>query len=445
MDACVRTETETATATATSIDASASAAERHAQNKRVIKTLIAELLRRSGTLNAGWLAWFQALRPCADGKSDDIADALAQAYYHLRDKLVAGAKAHERALKAYERTLKAHAKPHAKPSPSASASAGAGASADAGAESEPEPAPTELWASSCDVGFKNLAYAVVRVFADASVAADPLLLGLNFEVLRWERVDCLALAGVPGVNVNGTNMHRLTEILMCGVARHAESLFGTMRADIAHGGLDFFLLETQKASGAGPGGAHDGTNIKTHAASHILQACCMLHHALRGSRKCPLVEFVSSSKKTQDVAKLAALVLAPASSKAKAVPRAKVGLAAQIKPVHALCPESNSSAAGVGAGAGASAGASAGDGAGAGASAGAGAGAGIGGLVVAAGVAAAVEAVEAWRAPFQIGAEGLKWRSNMNPDAKKRAAEDARKRKRVEASAAAAIACSDNF
>lgn len=364
-------------------DGDRDAARRHALNKRVIKPFVEVLLERSGEHNARWLAWYRALRTCVDGKKDDLADALCQAYYHLRDKLWEAAKARAKAVTKKVATKKATktVPPIAVPVPDAVAA---------------------LTASSCDLGFKNLAYAVVRVYADGAVADDTLLRGVNLAVVRWERVDCLALAGVPGINVNATNMHRLTEILMCGVAKHADSLFGTVGGE--H--IDYFLLENQKGGGFSFGG---GSNVKTYAASHILQACCMLHYAIKLLPACPAIEFVSSAKKTQDADLLALVSDDEGAPRAK---RAKKGEAASIKPA----------AVGVG-----------------GADAGAGAGAGAGATATRGADEDEDDPVRApmlherdgaWRAPFTVGTDGIKWKRGHNPDPKKRAAEAARAAKK---------------
>jgi hypothetical protein len=366
-----------------SLDATAAAAKRHAANKRVIKPFVEHLLAASGPVNAAWLSWYRALRICVDGKKDDLADALCLLYYHLREVLWEAARKRSAALKKVNAKRKSSA-----------------------AEVDVPPVLEELTASCCDLGFKNLAYAVVRVFVDVDKAHDPLLQGVNFVVLRWERVDCLAIAGVSGININATNMHRLTEILMCGVAKHADSLFGTLPSDLAlpRGHLDYFLLENQKGGGMFGG----GSNIKTYTASHILQACCMLHYAIKGLPTCPTIEFVSSAKKMQDAS---LMDLLPGASTEPQRKRARKGEADQIKPVHVIDLESGASAvtavespcvpltaamtAGVATG-------------------------------VATGVVAGAGAKatdEVWRAPFSVGVNGLKWKKGQNPDPKKREAE----------------------
>lgn len=343
------------------------AARRHAANKRAIKPFTEKLLEATGPHNAAWLAWYRALRICVDGKKDDLADALCQAYYHLRDKL------QEARLQAAKAVAKTQTKAGMK-------------RAREGEVVLLPVAVSSLTASSVDLGFQSLAFAVVRVYWDTSVAACSLLRGVNMEIYRWERVNCLAIAGMPGVNVNTTNLHRLTELLMCGVAKYADSLFGTLPDDLAlpAGHLDYFLLENQKG-----GGSKFGSNVKTYAASHILQACCMLQYATKGLPACPIIEFVSSSKKTQDT-DVEALLEDLTIEKAPPTKRAKKGLAAEIKPVH-LPLDANASAS---------------------VCAGAGAGAGVGPV-----------AGELWRAPFAIGTEGIKWKAGRNPDAKKREAE----------------------
>jgi hypothetical protein len=292
-------------------------ARQHAQNKRDIVRIAELLLERSKLdVNIAWLTWFRALRTCVDGKKDDIADALCQGFYDLRDKL-------ESAAKLRAKLARRNAK-------------------DASTAVELPPVLTELRASSCDIGFKNLAFCVLRVFVDASTVADDVLRGANFEVLRWERVDCLALAGVSGIDVNATNMHRLTEILMCGIAARAHAMFGLPAER-----LDYVLLESQKG-----GGGRAGTNAKTFAASHILQACCMLHYAQQGKSesqsKCPIVDFVSSAKKTQDAGALPLLfpvldddaTLQMGNGKRK---RALKGVAAAIRPDDAFFRDDESS------------------------------------------------------------------------------------------------------
>lgn len=362
-------------------DAERAAAVRHALNKRAIKPFVERLLEASGEENAAWLAWYRALRTCVDGKKDDIADALCQAYYHLRDKLTEGK----------EKADKANAK---------AAKVGAKRKREATEPAVPATYETELTASSCDLGFKNLAYAVVRVYFDPAVADSSLLQGVNFSIERWERVDCLAIAGLEGVNVNATNMHRLTEILMCGVAKHGDSLFGTLPSDLAlpKGRLDYFLLENQK--GGGGFGARGGSNVKTYAAAHILQACCMLHYAIKRLPACPAIEFVSSAKKTQDagVAELAQGAEEGDEPVRKPTKRAKKGAAAAIKPVDAEALMSETT----------------------------------------------TDGDVAWRAPFAVGTEGLKWKKGQNPDPKKRDAEAKRLAKKAAAEKAIAV-CGDDF
>lgn len=426
-------------------DAEKEAARRHAENKRVIKSVVEALLEATALpRNAEWLAWYRALRRCVDGKKDDLADTVCQAYYYLRDKLktAAAARAKVEAKLAKATGIAASAKVGTKRKREADEAVEASTDALSGLG----PAVDEATASSVDLGFRNLAFAVVRVFADASVSAHPLLAGYNIEVLRWQRVDCATLAGVADVNINATNMHRLTEILMCGVAKYADALFGTTPADLAlpRGRLDYFLLENQKGGGGGfgPMGKSFGSNVKTYAASHILQACCMLHYAVKGlppcadgKPRCPAIEFVGSSLKTQDAELVAALpvpltgpLTAPVTGLGAAAAavgadggkhkakRAKKGEAAAMK--EAL------------------------DEAWAGAEAGAGAGAGVG---AGAGAIAVMHAEEEriWRAPFAVGTEGIVWKAGKNPDLKKRAAEAARAAKKRAAKSAAVFA--DDF
>lgn len=324
--------------------ATAAAAARHAQNKRVITPFVEALLAAAG--QHAWLDWFRALRRCVDGKKDDLADALCQGYYELRDRLVAARRAWEAAAAAAARRAAGtrgrgggrggshHAgtkRRRGGSTPAADAPLSRGAVIDlsydrddrddaVAAANAVAPEPRRLRAVSIDLGFKNLAFATLVVAWDARVAAHPLLRGYTLTVQRWERVDCAALAGVPDLHVNATTMARLTEVLMCGVAAHADALFGTAPLDDAHGGLDYFLLELQKAATHGVGG---GTNIKTYCASHVLQACLLLHYAAaRRAHACPAVVFVSASKKTQDADVAAVLALTPPAPPPAAPPAA---------------------------------------------------------------------------------------------------------------------------